>query len=147
MKLKGVFILVFSLLLLLPGCQMREGGMHEGYYTAEASQFDDEGWKDFLTIYVTNDKIVTIEFNAYNEAGFLRTWDPDYQRRKKEETGLHPSEYLRRYTSELLSLQNPEKVLVVAGAEHPHRTFQLLTEAAINQAKAGDESVILVELS
>jgi major membrane immunogen (membrane-anchored lipoprotein) len=120
--------------------------MHDGYYTAKAEEYDSEGWKDFLTIYVSDNKIVTVEFNAHTSSGFLRSWDPDYQRREREETGLHPSEYLRTYTSELLSLQNPASVLVVAGAERQHKTFQLLTEAAIARAKAGDKTIDLVKL-
>jgi major membrane immunogen (membrane-anchored lipoprotein) len=131
---------------LLTGCQGRDGVMRDGYYTAEATGYDGEGWKDFLTVYVSDNKIVTVEFNARTRFGFLRSWDPDYQRRERAETGLHPSEYLRTYTGELLNLQNPAKVLVVAGAERQHRTFQLLTEAAIIQAQAGDKTIALVDL-
>jgi major membrane immunogen (membrane-anchored lipoprotein) len=101
---------------------------------------------DFITLYVADNKIVTAEFNARNSSGFVRSWDPDYQRAKKAETGLHPSEYLRTYTGELLNLQNPAKVLVVVGAERQHETFQLLTEAAIAQARAGDKTIAFVEL-
>jgi major membrane immunogen (membrane-anchored lipoprotein) len=121
--------------------------MQDGYYTAESAAYDDAGWKDFLTIYVSDNKIVTVEFNAYNRFGFVRSWDSYYQRKEKRDTGLHPSAYLRTYTSELLNLQNPEKVLVVAGAESPHKAFQLLAAEAIVQAKAGDKRVALVELT
>jgi major membrane immunogen (membrane-anchored lipoprotein) len=120
--------------------------MHDGYYTAKAAGYDDGGWKDFLTIYVSDNQMVTVDFNAHTSSGFLRSWDPDYQSKTQEETGLHPSKYLRTYTTELISLQNPANVLVVAGAEKQHRTFQLLAEAAIVQAKAGDKTIAVVEL-
>jgi major membrane immunogen (membrane-anchored lipoprotein) len=145
-KITYAFLLVASAALLLAGCGGQDGEMRDGYYTAEAASFDDEGWMDFVTIYVSDDKIVTAEFNARTSTGFVRSWDPDYQRMKRAETGLHPSEYLRTYTGELLNLQNPAKVLVVAGAERQHETFQLLTEAAIVQAKAGDKTIAFVEL-
>ncbi|MDR3365151.1 MAG: FMN-binding protein [Clostridiales Family XIII bacterium] len=140
-------VAVIAISALLPGgCRGQDGEMRDGYYTAEAAAFDDEGWKDFITIYVADDKIVTAEFNARNSSGFVRSWDPVYQRMKRAETGLHPSEYLRTYTGELLNLQNPAKVLVVVGAERQHKAFQLLTEAAIVQAKAGDKTIAFVEL-
>jgi major membrane immunogen (membrane-anchored lipoprotein) len=146
MKFLWLAVVAAIFVLLLAGCRGQDGEMRDGYYTAEAAAFDDEGWKDFVTIYVSDDKIVTAEFNARTSTGFVRSWDPDYQRVKRAETGLHPSEYLRTYTGELLNLQNPAKVLVVAGAERQHETFQLLTEAAIVQAKAGDKTIAFVEL-
>ncbi|MDR3278103.1 MAG: FMN-binding protein [Oscillospiraceae bacterium] len=146
MKFLRLTAVIASAVLLLAGCAGQDGGMRDGYYTAEAAAFDDEGWKDFITLYVADGKIVTAEFNARNSSGFVRSWDPDYQRATRAETGLNPSEYLRTYTGELLNLQNPAKVLVVAGAERPHETFQLLTEAAIVHAKAGDKTTAFVEL-
>jgi len=141
----AIFVIVTSV-LLLTGCQGQNGVMHDGYYTAEAADYDSEGWKDFLTIYVSDNKIVTVEFDAHTDSGFIRSWDPDYQRRERAESGLHPSEYLRTYTGELLNLQNPAKVLVVAGAERQHKIFQLLTEAAIVRAQAGDKTIDIVNL-
>jgi major membrane immunogen (membrane-anchored lipoprotein) len=144
----GVGALSVLLLVACKGTQFlgQSGKMRDGYYTAKATGFDDGGWKDFLTIYVSDNQIVTVDFNAHTSSGFLRSWDPDYQRKEQAETGLHPSKYLRTYTTELLNLQNPANVLVVAGAEKQHKTFQLLAEAAIVQAKAGDKTVATVEL-
>jgi major membrane immunogen (membrane-anchored lipoprotein) len=136
-------LVVLSVLLL--ACQGQGGKMRDGYYTVKAAGYDN-GWKDFLTIYVADNQIVTVDFNAHTSSGFLRSWDPDYQREEQAKTGLHPSEYLRTYTTELLTLQNPANVLVVAGAEKQHKTFQLLAEKAIAQAKAGDKTIAMVEL-
>jgi major membrane immunogen (membrane-anchored lipoprotein) len=132
--------------LLLAGCQGAGGEMRDGYYTAKAARYDNEGWKDFLTIYVSGNHIVTVEFNARTSSGFVRSWDPVYQRKELEVSGLHPSKYLRTYTTELLNLQNPGNVLVVAGAERQHKAFQLLAAAAIAQAKLGEKTIAVVEL-
>ncbi|MDR3311157.1 MAG: FMN-binding protein [Oscillospiraceae bacterium] len=146
MKFLRLTAVIAISVLLFAGCARQGGEMRDGYYTAEAAEFDGAGWKDFITIYVANNKIVTAELNARNSSGFVRSWDPDYQREKIAATGLHPSEYLRTYTAELLSLQNPANVLVVAGAEREHKTFQLLAESAIVHAKAGDKTTAFVEL-
>jgi major membrane immunogen (membrane-anchored lipoprotein) len=146
----GVAALVVLLFVACEGTYPKflgqSGRMRDGYYTVKADGYDDGGWKDFLTIYVSDNQIVTVDFNAHTSSGFLRSWDPDYQRREQAETGLHPSEYLRTFTTELLNLQNPANVLVVAGAERQHKTFQLLAERAIVQAKAGDKTIATVKL-
>jgi major membrane immunogen (membrane-anchored lipoprotein) len=121
--------------------------MRDGYYTAEAAGYDEEGWKDFLTIYVSDDSIVTVEFNARNSAGFIRSWDLDYQRGLRARTGITTGIYTRIYSSELRTSQNPAMVLAMSGAEKPHKAFRLLAEAAIVQAKAGDKAVAVIDLS
>jgi major membrane immunogen (membrane-anchored lipoprotein) len=135
------------LVLSLVGGECFAGGMHDGYYAAEAAGYDGEGWKDFITIYVSNNFVVNVEYNARNSSGFIRSWDLDYQRRIKAETGMYPGEYLRTYTGELLIRQDPSTVLVMAGSERSHSAFQLLASAAIAQARAGDKSIALVDLT
>jgi major membrane immunogen (membrane-anchored lipoprotein) len=153
MKLLRIIYIAALSVLLLAACEgtyptfLGQGGkMRDGYYTAKAAGYDNGGWKDFLTIYVSDNQIVTVDFNAHTSSGFLRSWDPDYQQKEQAETGLHPSKYLRTYTTELLTLQNPANVLVVAGAEKQHKVFQLLAEKAIAQAQAGDKTIAIVEL-
>jgi major membrane immunogen (membrane-anchored lipoprotein) len=146
MKFLRQIIIITVSFLLLGACQVQSGKMHDGYYTAKGSSYDEDGWKDFLTIYVSDNQIVTVEFNAQTRYGFVRSWDLDYQRRQQANTGLHPSKYLRTFTTELLTLQNPANVLVVAGAEKQHAVFQRLAETAIVQAQAGDKTIAVVDL-
>jgi major membrane immunogen (membrane-anchored lipoprotein) len=47
-------LLIFS----LDGCAQSGQGMHDGYYTAQAAAFDAHGWKEYITIYVSGDKVV-----------------------------------------------------------------------------------------
>jgi major membrane immunogen (membrane-anchored lipoprotein) len=121
--------------------------MQDGYYTAKAKNYDKDGWKDYVTIYVSRGRIVTAEFNAINSSGFTRSWDMDYQRNIRTKTGMLPSLYRRAYVNELQSLQRPDRVRPIAKAEHQHAVFQALAEAAISHAEAGDRSVAAVDLS
>jgi major membrane immunogen (membrane-anchored lipoprotein) len=147
MKFLRVAITIMLLAFSLAGDECRAEEMRNGYYAAEAAGYDGEGWKDFITIYVSGNRIVNVEFNARNSCGFIRSWDLDYQRRAKAETGMYPGEYLRTYIYELLNQQDPARVLVLSGAERSHKAFQLLAEAAIAQAKAGDKGIALVVLT
>lgn len=140
-----------ALALLLPallgGCSSPEApSLKDGYYTAEAAAFDSLGWKRFLTIYVNQDRIVTVEYNAKNASGFLRSWDMDSMRRMNAETGTYPSKYARAYAVALVNRQNPAQVEAVPGAARYLESFRLLAEAAIERARRGDKSVAFVNL-
>ncbi|MDR3279100.1 MAG: hypothetical protein LBT23_01180 [Synergistaceae bacterium] len=147
MKFSRLAIAIMFFAFSLVGSESRADEMRNGYYAAEATGYDAEGWKDFITIYVSDNRIVNVEYNARNSCGFIRSWDLDYQRRLKAEIGMNTGEYVRTYTYELINRQDPAKVLVLTGAERPHKVFQLLAEAAIAQAKAGDKRMAFVDLS
>jgi major membrane immunogen (membrane-anchored lipoprotein) len=130
---------------LLPGCPSRTQEMQEGYYTAEAASFDAEGWKDFITIYVSQDRIVTVEYNARNASGLIKSWDVGYTRRMKTAAGTYPNRYFRAYAADLLLRQDPAAVRVLPGAEDALALFRLLAEAAIAHARTGDKSLAFIE--
>ena len=65
-------------LMILTGCNAGSN-MKDGYYTAEMSE-SSHGWKEYVCILVKNDKIVSVEFNAKNESGFIKAWDNEYMR-------------------------------------------------------------------
>ncbi|MDR3331921.1 MAG: hypothetical protein LBT08_04770 [Synergistaceae bacterium] len=146
MKFSRLAIVVLLFVFSLVGSESRADEMRDGYYAAEATDYDAEGWKDFITIYVSDNRIVNVEFNARNNCGFIRSWDLDYQRHLKAETGMNTGEYVRVYTYELINRQEAAKVLVLTGAERAHKIFQLLAEAAITRAKTGDKSMAFVDM-
>ena len=130
---------------LFPGCPSQTPEMREGYYTAEAASFDAEGWKDFITIYVSQDRIVTVEYNARNASGLLKSWDVGYTRRIKAAAGAYPNRYFREYAADLLLRQDPVAVKALPGAEGALALFRLLAGAAIAHARTGDKSIALIE--
>lgn len=151
--LRGLAVLGFVLtLVLVPvvGCSSGSdgdtAGLKEGYYTAEAVSFDSQGWKRFMTIYVNQDRIVTVEYNAKNASGFLRSWDMDNMRRMNAESGTYPSKYARAYAVSLINRQDPAKIDAVPGAAGHLESFQRLAEAAVDRARKGDKSVAFVQL-
>lgn len=133
-------------LALVVGCSADSTGLKEGYYTAEAASFDSQGWKRFMTIYVNQDRIVTVEYNAKNASGFLRSWDMDNMRRMNAETGTYPNKYARAYAVSLINRQDPALIDAVPGAAGHLEPFQLLAQAAVEQARKGDKSVAFVQL-
>ncbi|WP_010258005.1 major membrane immunogen [Treponema primitia] len=150
---KGLLFNLFVSLLLVLGlsaCSVSESGgdkLQDGYFTAAAAEFDANGWKECITIYIDNNRIVTVEYNAKNASGFLKSWDMEYMRQMSAVAGNYPTKYTRVYAQALLNRQDPDKIDALAGATHSYKSFKVLARAVIDQARAGDKKVALVELS
>jgi major membrane immunogen (membrane-anchored lipoprotein) len=111
-----------------------------------AQDFDADGWKDYLTIFINNGLITTAEFNAINENGLLRSWDMDYLSRIHIKGQLNPNHYPRQYCSFLINLQDPGKVRPLEGGRRSHEIFVLLSKAAISYSRLGVNDIALVEI-
>lgn len=142
----GALIMVLALVFMLSGCTQKSAAMQDGYYSAEAAALDSHGWKEFVTICVKSGKIVTVEYNAKNASGFVKSWDTHYMRDMNATYHTYPNKYTRQYGSDLLNKQNPDEVDAVTGATHSHDSFQILVRAAIRQADEGAAGVMYVDL-
>ncbi|MDR2725730.1 MAG: FMN-binding protein [Candidatus Adiutrix sp.] len=137
--------LALAALVVVGGCaEGPQDLLKDGYYTAEAAEFDPQGWKEFLTIYVCDGRIVSAQYNSRNSRGFLRSWDMADKRRSTQSTGTNQSKYGRAYTMALLNRQDPAQVTPIPGAAQAHPNFQRLAEAAIIKARNGDQRVAFV---
>lgn len=140
-----ILLLAASLLslLLLSGCGIGNK-MQNGYYTAEMSDFS-HGWKEYVCILVKNDKIVSAEFNAKDESGFIKAWDNEYMRNMNSVQNTYPNKYTREYVQQLIDGQKDTTVDILTGASHSGHNFEKLIIAVIEQAKKGDSSAAIVE--
>jgi major membrane immunogen (membrane-anchored lipoprotein) len=120
------------------------GVLRDGYYSAEIAEFDEYGWKEYVTICVSGGKIITVEYNACNRSGFIKSWDMDYMRAMIVQDGTYPNEYTRIYAGRLLRDQGTEHIDRIAGATASHRSFICLADAVLENAKMGRTAVGLV---
>lgn len=130
-------------MLLLGGCGVGNK-MEDGFYTAEVAEYS-HGWKEYLCIFVKNDKIVYAEFNARNESGYIKAWDNGYMGNMLAGTGTYPNAYTRAYVAQLVETQDPDEIDAVTGASHSGGNFDKLSRAVMEQAKKGDSSIVVVE--
>ena len=137
---------IFAVSALLSGCAENRmtGTLADGYYTAETGEFDRAGWKEFISIYVSGGRIVSVEYNGKNASGLLKSWDPIYMQKMNERTGTYPTEYTRIFSSSLLDRQDPDFIDAVSGATRSHEIFKLLAKAAVDQSKHGSRKVVFV---
>lgn len=145
MKRKKILIamVLMSFTLLLWGCGETDK-MKDGYYTAEMDGFS-HGWKEYVCILVKNDTIISAEFNAKDESGFIKAWDNEYMRNMGSIQGTYPNKYTREYVSQLIEGQEDTQVELLTGATSSGGNFVKLIEAVIKQAQGGDSTTIMVE--
>ncbi len=141
---RRTWILLF-MILLLAGCGKNEE-LQDGYYTAQASEYNF-GWKEYVTIMVKGGRIVSVEYNAENASGFIKSWDNAYMQNMLHSNGTYPNEYTRYYAGEFLEKQGKEEIDALSGATSSYGSFQMLEAAVLEQARKGDSSIILVDTS
>jgi major membrane immunogen (membrane-anchored lipoprotein) len=141
--LAAALAVVFFVSSLLPRSSVPK--LRGGYYTAEETG-SYRGWKEYLTIYVSNGKIVTCEYNAKNASGFIKSWDMDYMRRMNEVCENYPNKFTRNYVHALLANQTSSGIDAMSGATESHKSFIALADAALARASAGDYEVVFVDI-
>jgi major membrane immunogen (membrane-anchored lipoprotein) len=142
-KGKTIFTLFF-LALGFFSCNESASVLKDGYYTACAAEFDAYGWKEYVTIRVSEGHVIVVEYNAFNPSGFIKSWDMDYMRQMNAKDGTYPSQYTRYYGSQFLNLQKTDGIEALSGATASYRIFLSLADAALENARRGKTEAALV---
>jgi len=142
--IKRRIILAIITVVLFASCTGK-ASLKDGYYTAEAREFDIEGWKEYVTICVTAGKIIHIEYNAVNPSGFVKSWDMDYMRCMNAAMGTYPNAYTRYYAAQALKMQGTDGIDCLTGATNSYNSFRALTDAAIINSQQGVSETKLVD--
>lgn len=145
--MKRILSLTLILLLVtmsLAGCGETTTELQDGYYTAQAAAFS-HGWKEYVTILVKGGAILSVEYNAENASGFIKSWDNAYMQTMLHTNGTYPNEYTRYYAGQLLDGQGEGTIDAISGASSSHGSFQLLAEAVLERARKGDSSIAIVD--
>lgn len=145
--MKRILRLTLLVLMMVPlvACGNKTE-LQDGYYTAQAAQFS-HGWKEYITIMVKGGTIVSVEYNAENPSGFIKSWDNAYMQNMLHVTSTYPNAYTRFYASQLLDDQNGDSIDALSGASSSHVSFQMLAAAVLEQARKGDSSIVIVDTS
>ena len=144
MKKLLLSILILMLTIFSAGCGSAGTGLQDGYYTAQAAEFS-HGWKEYITIMVKDGSIVSVEYNAENPSGFIKSWDNAYMQTMLHSNGTYPNEYTRYYAGRLLDEQSAEGIDAITGASSSYGSFLKLTKAVLKQAERGDSGIAIVD--
>lgn len=147
---------------LLTGCKSREeaapsssnnapttnetaqSGLKDGKFKAEASDFDDKGWKPFVEVEIKEGKIAAVTFDYTNKDGKFKSEDENYNKNMEAKVKTGPAKYTKELEDALVAKQDVAKVDTVAGATHSVDNFKILAAKALENAKAGDTTVAKV---
>ena len=143
-KARGIAI-VCAAMMILTGCSEKTS-LQDGYYTAQAKDFS-HGWKEYITIMVKGGSIVSVEYNAENASGFIKSWDNAYMQTMLHSNGTYPNEYTRYYANQLLEGRRDDDIDALSGATSSYGSFQKLSEAVLEQARKGDSDIVVVDTS
>ncbi|MDE5716067.1 MAG: FMN-binding protein [Lachnospiraceae bacterium] len=135
--------LILAGMMLFTACG-EQTGLQDGYYTAQAADYNF-GWKEYITIMVKGGTIVSVEYNAENPSGFIKSWDNAYMQAMLHVQGTYPNEYTRYYAGQLLEGQGEGEIDALTGATTSYGSFQKLEAAVIEQARQGDSSIVIVD--
>jgi len=142
---KIVILFLFFLPGLLVSCGKDNSTLKDGYYTAEEAEYNSNGWKEYLTIFVSGGQIILVEYNSFNPSGFLKSWDMDYMRHMNTTDGTYPNAYYRYYGHRLLERQGIEGIDALSGATESYNAFVILAKAVLKNASVGNRSTTLVD--
>ena len=141
--MKRFFCVLLLLALPLAACG-DQNTLQDGYYTAQAAEFS-HGWKEYVTIMVKGGNIVSVEYNAENASGFIKSWDNAYMQNMLHSNGTYPNAYTRYYAGQLLDGQGEGGIDALTGATSSYGSFQVLAQAVLEQARRGDSSIVFVD--
>ncbi|EUJ33910.1 lipoprotein [Listeria floridensis FSL S10-1187] len=122
-----------------------DGTMTDGTYKLEEQNFDDKGWKAFMSIEVKDGKITKANYDYKNKDGKLKSEDADYQKMMKDKVGTGPQEYLKQLDESLVKNQAAGAVEVVSGATHSSDAFINYANQLIQAAQRGDTTTIKID--
>lgn len=138
---KGVMLLLL-VMLFLAGCS-ETNSLQDGYYTAQALAYN-YGWKEYITIMVKGGSIVSVEYNAENASGFIKSWDNVYMNNMKSVAGTYPNEYTRYYAAQLTGQSTLPEIDTLSGASSSGGNFKKLAQSVVEQAIKGDSTIATV---
>lgn len=143
MKKIRIFVVALLTVWALTACGEDATALKDGYYTAQAAEYV-HGWREYITIMVKGGSIVSVEYNAENSSGFIKSWDNAYMQMMFHAKGTYPNEYTRYYAGQLLEGQGEEAIDALTGATTSYGSFQKLITAVLEQARKGDSSITFV---
>ena len=148
MKKCGIFGILLGLFvcMMVCGCgnSKEDNEFKDGYYTAVMSDYSF-GWKEYVTICVMKHEMVSVEYNARNKAGFIKSWDSAYMRNMNSVMGIYPNRYTRDYAAQLLGTKDTEEIDLLTGATNSGNNFRRLSAALLESARTGNTEIQVVE--
>ncbi|MDR2480247.1 MAG: FMN-binding protein [Treponema sp.] len=144
---RGYIILWSFFAVLYVSCAADTSVLKDGFYSAQAAEFDTFGWKEYVSLRISGGRIIVVEYDSFTSSGFIKSWDMNYMRTMNALNGTYPNAYTRFYAGQLLKYQDTRKVDMLTGATTSYHAFIRLVEAAMESARHGFNETRMVDLN
>jgi major membrane immunogen (membrane-anchored lipoprotein) len=137
----------------LAACSGAMVPLQDGVYRAETAEFDTRGYKDFLTLTITDGALADAVYDAEKEDGTLKSEDEKYAKDMQAVQETNPTKVAQDLIIQLLAAEDasaagtpiPEGVDAVAGATYSSGTFNALLEALLPAVQSGETDTVVIE--
>ena len=123
----------------------------DGTYEVEMPEYDN-GWKDFVRLTIIGGEVESIQYDARDEDGQLKSADEKYERDMisgNAANGLpetYPADYIQKLVDSYMQSGSAEEIDSVAGATISTHRFQKLLRHALKSARQGRTELFAVPL-
>lgn len=137
-------LLTLLCLGMLTGCTP-DDTYTDGTYTAVFKEYDSYGYKEFVTVTVSDGQVTELVYDALNEAGTLRTQDEKYRQNMESVADTYPEKYTTDLINQYMEKRNIDEVDAIAGATWSTDSFKALFNAVLPNMLSGDETAQQVD--
>lgn len=88
----AVLLVVLATACLMTGCS---SGMKDGTYKAQFKDYDDHGWKDYVSITVKDGKITDVDYDSMNADGTKKSEDQAYRESMEPVSKTYPAKFYK----------------------------------------------------
>ena len=144
--MKKATVLLAALMCLsfvLAGCE-KDPVLQDGTYTAKHESFDKYGWKEFVTVTVTENAVTEVVFDAENELDELKSQNAAYKEAMEQINQTYPEKFYGELQDQYLQLQKAEELKPIAGATLSSESFKTLLTALQPQMYEGVTDELIV---
>ncbi len=116
----------------------------DGTYKATFDKIDSHGWNAQVELTIKDNAITFCTFDYVDKDGNFKSRNADYNVSMKAKSGTNPQVYVVQLAEDLLKKQSVAKVDAITGATHSSANFKELAEAALEHAKTGDQTAVVL---
>lgn len=133
-----------GLAVMLTGCNRDDAGKVEsaenGQVVEVEGQQDQYGWFPQMRLTFNGDTLTEVFFDYIDDNGAKKSDDEEYNSTMKEKTGVSGKEAMEMLRQNLIAVQNPMSVDIVAGATQTSTEFVNMADQAYKQYFNGEVS-------
>lgn len=132
--------------MIFCGCERGDFEIKDGTYRAEFSDYDVQGYKDYVEITFEDEAVTSIEADAVSEhGGTLKSEAAEFKNDMQLICGTYPEKYYKDLINQYLDNPESDNIDIVAGATWTSNDFIALVRALEKAVREGNTDTVIVK--